>query len=57
MGALGAYVVGIDFARKTFTAGEWLVPATEIIVDGNGLEPESSARRDPLRDERAPERK
>jgi ABC-type branched-subunit amino acid transport system substrate-binding protein len=36
MGVLGAYVAGIDFARKTFTAGEWLVPATEIVVEGNG---------------------
>jgi ABC-type branched-subunit amino acid transport system substrate-binding protein len=36
MGVLGAYVVGIDFARKTFTHGEWLVPATEIVVEGNG---------------------
>jgi hypothetical protein len=38
MGVLGAYVVGIDFARKTFTPGEWLAPATEIVVEGNGHE-------------------
>jgi hypothetical protein len=57
MGALGAYVVGIDFARKTFTAGEWLVPATEIVVDGNGIEPKGSQRRDSLGEARAPERK
>jgi ABC-type branched-subunit amino acid transport system substrate-binding protein len=57
MGAFGAYVVGIDFARKTFTAGEWLVPATEIVVDGNGIEPKGPPRRDRLRDERASEHK
>jgi hypothetical protein len=57
MGALGAYVVGIDFARKTFTAGEWLVPATEIVVDGNGIESKGPPRRDRLRDERASEQK
>jgi hypothetical protein len=57
MGAPGAYVVGIDFARKTFTAGEWLVPATEIVVDGNGIDPKSTPRRDRLRDERASEHK
>jgi ABC-type branched-subunit amino acid transport system substrate-binding protein/cytochrome c553 len=57
MGAPGAYVVGIDFARKTFTAGEWLVPATEIVVDGNGIDPKSAPRRDRLGDERASEHK
>jgi ABC-type branched-subunit amino acid transport system substrate-binding protein len=36
VGVMGAYVVGIDFARKTFTSGEWLVPASEIAVRGNG---------------------
>lgn len=39
MGAPGAYVVGIDFARKTFTAGKWLVPATEIVAADNRIEP------------------
>ena len=36
MGVLGAYVVGVDAPRKTFTPGEWLVPATEIAAGGNG---------------------
>jgi hypothetical protein len=49
--------VGIDFARKTFTTGEWLVPATEVVIDGNGIEPKGPPRRDRLRDERALERK